>query len=349
MEANITLEAEKQKIQFEEASKRLELQKEIALEALRFEFEKKQALAASEEERNRLLFEEELKRKDIEAQYAQEQKTLALQYEKEASIKKLKQEKKDALAQSQLKQSENVRNMSVAGAGLSLLLVVVAVWFYCQKRRDNKKIAQEKEKSDALLLNILPHEVAEELKHNGKTEAKHYEEVTVLFTDFAGFTAKAQSLGVQEVLDELNTCFTAFDNIIERYGLEKIKTIGDAYLAVSGLPQSNAQHAKNAVNATREILRFIEERKRLSKNALDIRIGIHSGPVIAGIVGVKKFAFDIWGDTVNTAARMEQNSKKGSINVSHTTYTLTKDDFEYDYRGTIATKGKGELDMYFLI
>lgn len=211
-----------------------------------------------------------------------------------------------------------------------------------------KEINAEKKKSDDLLLNILPHEVAEELKQKGKTDARHYELVSVLFTDFVNFTMNSEKIGVQEVLDELNVCFTEFDSIMEKYGLEKIKTIGDAYLAVSGLPVSNEQHAKNAVNAGLEILSYIQERKKINPNALDIRIGIHSGPVIAGIVGVKKFAYDIWGDTVNTAARMEQNSALGKLNVSEATYNLIKDDFTFEYRGKIETKGKGALEMYFV-
>ena len=174
----------------------------------------------------------------------------------------------------------------------------------------------EKQKSEDLLLNILPQEVAQELKDKGKSEAKYYDEVSVLFTDFVNFTATSEKIGVQELLEELNVCFTEFDNIMGRHGLEKIKTIGDAYLAVSGLPTVNKDHAKNAIAASQDILKFIEERKKVSPNALDLRIGIHSGQVIAGIVGVKKFAYDIWGDTVNTAARMEQAGEKGKINIS---------------------------------
>ena len=209
------------------------------------------------------------------------------------------------------------------------------------------ELQNEKQKSDDLLLNILPYEVAEELKQNGKTNAKHYDEVSVLFTDFVNFTSISEQIGVQEMLNELNICFTEFDRIMGKYDLEKIKTIGDAYLAVSGLPVSNALHAKNAVHAAIEILNYIEKRKSENPNALDIRIGIHSGAVIAGIVGVKKFAYDIWGDTVNTAARMEQNSQPGKLNVSEATYTLLKDDFVFEHRGKIVTKGKGELNMYF--
>ena len=206
----------------------------------------------------------------------------------------------------------------------------------------------EKQKSDDLLLNILPEEIAEELKQNGKTTAKHHAEVSVLFTDFVGFTTTSERIGVEDTLKELNSCFTEFDRIMGEYNLEKIKTIGDAYLAVSGLPIANPFHAKNAVDAALEILNYIEKRKSENPNALGIRIGIHSGAVIAGIVGVKKFAYDIWGDTVNTAARMEQNGEKGKLNVSGSTYDLIHQKYDCEHRGKIETKGKGALDMYFV-
>ena len=229
-----------------------------------------------------------------------------------------------------------------------MLLLGFAGWSYNQKRKDRNKIAKEKKKSEDLLLNILPQEVAQELKEKGKSDAKYYDEVSVLFTDFVNFTATSEKIGVQELLEELNICFTEFDNIMGRHGLEKIKTIGDAYLAVSGLPTESKEHAKNAIKASQDILDFIEERKKVSPHALDLRIGIHSGHVIAGIVGVKKFAYDIWGDTVNTAARMEQNGEKGKINISKNTFELVKDDFHTTHRGKISVKGKGELDMYFV-
>ncbi|OCK50902.1 hypothetical protein BA768_03705 [Chryseobacterium sp. CBo1] len=217
-----------------------------------------------------------------------------------------------------------------------------------QVNERTQELQKEKQKTEDLLLNILPHEVAEELKEKGSSEAKYYDEVTVIFTDFVDFTQSSEKLGAEKMLAELNDCFTEFDRIMEKYNLEKIKTIGDAYLAVSGLPVSNEQHAKNAVDAGLEILSYIQQRKKDNPNALDIRIGIHSGSVIAGIVGVKKFAYDIWGDTVNTAARMEQNSVLGKLNVSETTYQLVKDHFTFEHRGKIETKGKGAMEMYFV-
>ncbi|WP_159478742.1 adenylate/guanylate cyclase domain-containing protein [Chryseobacterium sp. 18068] len=348
IQSQTELASERTRIKLEEETKRIQLQKEIELKALRFEYEKKQAAAKTEEERKRLALEEDLKRKEIQIKFDEEQKAVALKYDQEKRIAKIDQEKKDAIAKADLESSKTQKNMWAIGAGLSLLLLGFAGFSYNQKRKDNKKIAEEKQKSDDLLLNILPYEVAEELKEKGKTSAKHFDEVSVLFTDFVNFTANSERIGVQEVLNELNICFTEFDRIMEKYNLEKIKTIGDAYLAVSGLPISNEQHATNSVNAALEILSYIQQRKKDNPNALDIRIGIHSGPVIAGIVGVKKFAYDIWGDTVNTAARMEQNSSPGKVNISEATHQLIKEDFNFEYRGKIETKGKGAMDMYFV-
>ncbi|MCD1117846.1 adenylate/guanylate cyclase domain-containing protein [Chryseobacterium turcicum] len=210
------------------------------------------------------------------------------------------------------------------------------------------ELQKEKQKTENLLLNILPHEVAEELKENGSSEAKYYDEVSVLFTDFVNFTQSSEKMGAEKMLVELNECFTAFDMIMEKHGLEKIKTIGDAYLAVCGLPIKNENHAYQTTLVALDIIEFIEERKKTNPDVLDIRIGINSGSLIAGIVGVKKFAYDIWGDTVNTAARMEQNSEKGKINISESTYQLIKEKINCEYRGKIHTKGKGDMDMYFV-
>jgi class 3 adenylate cyclase len=204
-----------------------------------------------------------------------------------------------------------------------------------------------KKKSDDLLLNILPEEIAEELKEKGLSEAKLYNNVTVLFTDFVNFTQMTEQLSAKTLVKELHACFTEFDAIIGRYGLEKIKTIGDAYMAVCGLPIDNPDHARNVINAALDIRDFIENRKAQDA-PFHIRIGIHSGPVVAGIVGVKKFAYDIWGDTVNMAARMESSSASGKINVSDVTFSLAKDDFHFEARGKVAAKHKGEVTMYFV-
>lgn len=348
LESKISMEKERNKLLLQEETKRLELQKQAEISALRVEYEKKQALAKTEDEKKRLLLEEDLKRREIELKFKQEQDAITSKFEQERQIERIEQEKKEAVAQAEINRSRNERNMSILGAGLALLMVGVTAWSYLQKRKDNKRIELEKQKSDELLLNILPFEVAEELKANGKTVAKNYDEVSVLFTDFVGFTANSERVGVQELLNDLNICFTEFDNIMIRYGLEKIKTIGDAYLAVSGLPLKDEHHADNAIKAAIDILKFIEKRKQENPNTMDIRIGIHSGNVIAGIIGVKKFAYDIWGDTVNTAARMEQASEAGRINVSDETFQLAKDNFSFEPRGSLQVKGKGSKNMYFV-
>ena len=213
--------------------------------------------------------------------------------------------------------------------------------------RQRNKIRKEKIRSEELLLNILPAEITDELKERGETTAKHFDEVTVLFTDFVEFTKISEQLSPQVLVQELHECFSAFDAIMERNGLEKIKTVGDAYIAVCGLPVANKHHAEKCVQAAIEIRKFMEERKKNEK-VFEIRIGVHSGPVVAGIVGIKKFAYDIWGDTVNTAARMEQNSEAGRINISESTYQLIKEKFTCAYRGEIEAKNKGKLKMYFV-
>lgn len=211
------------------------------------------------------------------------------------------------------------------------------------------EIREEKKKSDDLLHNILPEEVASELKERGATTAHQYDQVTVLFTDFVAFTKAGERMGSKALVEELHNCFRVFDEIMEKYGIEKIKTIGDAYLAVCGLPIPNEQHAENVVRAAMEIIAFMTERRsKLGDQTFEIRIGVHSGEVVAGIVGVKKFAYDIWGDTVNTAARMEQSSVPGKINISQTTYELVQDKFACTYRGELEAKNKGRLKMYFI-
>lgn len=249
---------------------------------------------------------------------------------------------REQLTQTQL-HGKQVQSYYLAG-GITILLVLSTVVY-----RNYRKANFEKRRSNGLLRNILPDDVAEELKQKGSAQARLFDEVTVLFTDFVNFTTISELLTPQELVDELHHCFMAFDEIIVRNRIEKIKTIGDAYLAVSGLPNADPDHAANAIKAAQEILAFIRERKqRLGDRTFDIRIGIHSGSVVAGIVGVKKFAYDIWGDTVNTAARMEQNSEPGKINVSEKTYDLVRDKFLFVYRGEIIAKNKGAMKMYFV-
>lgn len=217
-------------------------------------------------------------------------------------------------------------------------------------------LEEEKKRSEQLLLNILPEEVAEELKQNGKATARFFDNVTVMFTDFKGFTTISEKLTPQDLVNELHECFKGFDEIIAKYNIEKIKTVGDAYLAASGLPTANENHAKDMIKAAIEIRDFMKRRREenADKETFEVRIGVHSGHVVAGIVGVTKFAYDIWGDTVNTAARMEQNSEAGKINVSQTTYEIIRDSIApgngiaFTYRGEIEAKNKGKLKMYFV-
>lgn len=211
------------------------------------------------------------------------------------------------------------------------------------------EIVEEKKKSDQLLLNILPEEVARELKEKGHTTAHQYDSVSVMFTDFVDFTVAGSQMESQALVEELDNCFKAFDEIMGKHGIEKIKTIGDAYLAVCGLPTPDPKHAEKTVAAAKEIVAYMQQRRaQLGNKTFEIRIGIHSGEVVAGIVGVKKFAYDIWGDTVNTAARMESNSEPGKINISQTTYELVKDNYACTYRGELEAKNKGMMKMYFV-
>ncbi|MBI1221608.1 MAG: tetratricopeptide repeat protein [Bacteroidetes bacterium] len=256
-------------------------------------------------------------------------------------------DKKEAITVAEIQKQRLLRNGFIAGSILFLLLAL-SVFIGLKRTLKEKKITEElRVQSDNLLHNILPEETATELKLTGSAKAKSYDNITVLFTDFVGFTTISEQLTPTELVQELHTCFTAFDQIIEKHRLEKIKTIGDAYLAVCGLPKPHNKHAQNTVNAALEIRDFMVQRKQKA-NTFEIRIGIHSGSVVAGIVGVKKFAYDIWGDTVNTAARMEQRSEAGKINLSENTYLLVKDDFDCEYRGEIEAKNKGKLKMYFV-
>ena len=273
------------------------------------------------------------------------------EFDKKEALTKAEQEKKDFLAREALTKAKNNRNLALTGVGIFMLVAAFSGIGYRQNRRSNKIISREKQKSDDLLLNILPQEVAEELKTTGASEAKYFESVSIMFTDFKDFTKQSEKISPKELIRELNYCFKAFDEIITKHGIEKIKTIGDAYLAVCGLPVPQENHAKTMMEAAFEIRDFMEnyKRKRVQegKSFFEMRIGINSGEVVAGIVGIKKFAYDIWGDAVNIAARMESNGEVGKVNISESTYNQVKDDFECEYRGEIQAKGKGKINMYF--
>lgn len=214
-----------------------------------------------------------------------------------------------------------------------------------------RELEEEKHKSEALLLNILPVELAEELKRNGFAKAKRHEQVTVMFSDFIGFTAISKQLEPEELVAEIDLCFRAFDEITERHGLEKIKTIGDAYLMVGGISEQAEDQAKKVVLAALEIQEFMSaiavERQLHGRHFFEARIGIHTGPLVAGIVGIKKFAYDIWGDTVNIASRMETYGLSGRVNLSADTYKLVKDDFSFSNHGRFQ-ENLNDLEMYLV-
>lgn len=247
-------------------------------------------------------------------------------------------------------------------SGVFFIMIAGGLWSRLQYVRKSKAALQhEKNISESLLLNILPVEIAQELKEKGVAQARNFEKVSVLFTDFVKFTEFSAKLSASELVFEINQCFKAFDHIIERYRIEKIKTIGDAYMAAGGLPVPTDDSIKNTVLAALEMQDFITKRKEelnsKGRPAFEMRVGIHTGPVVSGIVGVKKFQYDIWGDTVNTASRMETHGDIAKVNLSNDTYKLIKntriegtDDllFTFESRGKIQVKGKGELKMWFV-
>ncbi len=229
-------------------------------------------------------------------------------------------------------------------ACLTIILLFTLYWYY-------RSIKREKKISENLLLNILPSETAEELKRSGKVQAKKFDSVTVLFTDFKGFTRMAENLSPEKLVESVDYYFSKFDEIMGRYRLEKIKTIGDSYMCVGGLHYHKTDHALKMVLAALEITEFVCDCKKQNANnkiCFDMRIGINTGPVVAGVVGIRKFAYDIWGDTVNIASRMEFNSEPGKINVSEKTYELIKDSIDCKYRGEIDVKNKGMMKMYYV-
>ncbi|TCK69315.1 class 3 adenylate cyclase [Winogradskyella wandonensis] len=252
-----------------------------------------------------------------------------------------------------LQKRKTQRIILFATLGVLILIGLLAYGLFRRNKfvqATNKIIAAEKERSDHLLLNILPEDTAEELKEKGRVAAKKYDDVTVLFSDFKGFTSYAENLSPEELVQTVDYYFTHFDSIIDKYGLEKIKTIGDAYMAAGGLSFDNVDKAKEMVLAAKEMKDFVTQAKTDTHTSatFDIRIGINTGPVVAGVVGTKKFAYDIWGDTVNIAARMESNSESGRINVSEDTYNIIKSDFDCEYRGELEVKNRGIMKMYFV-
>ncbi|MCA6075623.1 adenylate/guanylate cyclase domain-containing protein [Fulvivirga sedimenti] len=254
-----------------------------------------------------------------------------------------------------LNQKRRVQQIIVIAVASALFLIsLLALGLFRRNKfiqRTKRLIEKEKDRSDNLLLNILPEETAQELKESGRVKAKRFESVTVLFTDFKGFTYYSEDLTPEQLVKSVDFYFSKFDEIIEKYGLEKIKTIGDAYMCAGGLPFPSEDHALKVTQAAFEIAEFMEEMKQTKEEEIahfEVRIGINTGPVVAGVVGTKKFAYDIWGDTVNIASRMESNSLPGHINISENTHQLVKDHFDCIFRGEIHVKNKGMMKMYFV-
>lgn len=218
-----------------------------------------------------------------------------------------------------------------------------------QLKIKTKELEDEKNKTDELLHHILPAEIIKELKTNGIVNPRHFKNISILFTNFPGFTRVMNTLPPGELVEELNDIFISFDGIIESYGLEKLKTLGDTYMIGSGLPMETDDHAVKIVLAALDMMAFINQRNNDSKIKWKLRAGINSGQVVAGVVGTNKFTYDVWGDTVNIASRMESNSQPGKINISGSTYELINKYFNCEYRGRLNVKGKGEVDMYFVL
>lgn len=263
-----------------------------------------------------------------------------------------KKESELTLKEAKIESEKQARYGVTIGLALLGIIIVIIYRNYLQKSKTNKILDKQKDEIEHLLLNILPAEVATELQTSGKSKPRQFEEVSVLFTDFKGFTLLADKLSPEQVVQELNDCFMAFDNIIEKYDLEKIKTIGDAYMCAGNIPSKNPDHAYKIIKAALEIRDFIQSynSSRIEKGLQpwEIRIGVHIGPVVAGVVGKKKYAYDIWGSTVNIASRMESNGSPGKVNISSHIYEIVKDRFECSYRGKIYAKNLGDLDMYYV-
>lgn len=287
-----------------------------------------------------------------------DKKMLGLQFDFEIQKKEgqitLLQKDKD-LQELDIKRQKLAKNAFLAGFGLILIIAFILYRNYRNKVKVNKILDQQNAEIQHLILNILPSEVADELQKTGHATPKYYESVSVLFTDFVGFTKIADTLSPQEVVAELNDCFMAFDQIIENHNIEKIKTIGDSYMCAGGLPRKDGQddlHAVKIVRAALDIQQHMKEKNEVRKAAgltpWDLRIGIHTGPVVAGVVGKNKYAYDIWGSTVNIASRMESNGQPGQINISASAYELVSDDYDCTHRGKIFAKNVGEIDMYFV-
>lgn len=325
-----------------------------------FDAEREKTLGeiSSRDERLKVLEQEKIKDEASKRRLQRKYKKLSKdEMVQEAMLK----EKETELAQMQL-DNERTSNLNKLFGLISVFVLALAGLFYSRFRSTkkarrvledkNKIIAEEQKRSDELLLNILPENIAEELKTKGKVKAQKFNSTSVLFTDFKNFTKMSELLTPEELVADIDHCFKAFDYIVSQYpNIEKIKTIGDAYMCASGLSQKTTT-PNDLVQAAIEMQDFLEEYKKdkinKGKPYFEARIGIHSGPVVAGVVGFNKFVYDIWGDTVNIAARMESQCEPGKVNISESTYNQVRYKFDCTYRGKIDAKNKGQIDMYYV-
>lgn len=235
---------------------------------------------------------------------------------------------------------------------VSSAFAILAIMSYVYSEAAQKAEAMldlERLKSERLLLNILPVSIAQRLKEGESVIADHFDSATVLFSDIVGFTALSEKVTPTELVGRLNRIFCAFDDLAEKHGLEKIKTIGDAYMVAGGFPEKRDGHARDVSEMALDMLTAVEECNAEYDEPMSIRIGIHTGPAVAGVIGIKKFVYDVWGDTVNTASRMETSGQPGRIHLSEQAAEMLSDDFDIEERGTIEVKGKGPMKTYWLV
>ncbi|MCW5906681.1 MAG: hypothetical protein KIS94_02395 [Chitinophagales bacterium] len=340
-----TAKQEAQRIKLELQQKQAELRTtQIKIDSAKKLLAETETLLQSAEMINKRITEEKQRQEDSV-------KILLKEQQLQEAVLSAKQVELDA------QRARNNLYIIIAAISLSLLSIIVVLFIGRQKTlRDlaekNKIIEEEKRKSDELLLNILPEEVMVELKTHGKTQARNYAKASVLFADIKNFTNISERLSPDELIEGLDAYFERFDKVIEKYNIEKIKTIGDAYVCAGGVPTKNEDNAFDVVQAAldfkKEIDRLREIRTAQGKIPFEFRIGIHTGQLVAGVIGLKKFAYDIWGDTVNMAARMQEAGEPGKINISGATYNIVKSRFACVHRGKLEAKNKGEIDMYYV-
>ncbi|MEM6264696.1 MAG: adenylate/guanylate cyclase domain-containing protein, partial [Bacteroidota bacterium] len=352
---------------------RTELQ-DAQTEALVFQ-ERYEVVRDSLLEARQMVMEAQAELEDKEAEIQQKEEVITTLEEAQTVLAR----EKEVLAMEKEIQDKLILYAGTGGAIAILLLLIIAALAVSRSRiktKANRELSQEKKKSDDLLRNILPEPIAEELKRNQAKEARQqkqkkkgqkaakqakalplvrpipYQQVSVMFTDFKGFTTVAARTAPEVLIQELNECFNEFDEIIERHNLEKIKTIGDAYMCAGGIPKPNRTNALDTIAAAMEMQEFMRrwkaEREKNNQSTWELRIGIHTGKVIAGVIGKKKFAYDIWGDTVNIASRLESASEPWKINISKVTYDLVKQQYECSPRGPLPIKNRGTVDMFFV-